>query len=158
MYQPGMPIGYLAARGTMYEKKYFTKKLGFCCLFLAPPILLIVLAITLVPVLGAIANHALHTSQFHISSANITAPGNTSFPLNLFAEVTKTGIFPAQIFFRKPLQVYWQTPPPNMREVHLGHFELDHVGAAAGHARVNQVRDDALIYLKAAADPPVEFE
>lgn len=37
MYQVGQPIGYMAARGTPYEKKYFTKKLGFCCLFLAPP-------------------------------------------------------------------------------------------------------------------------
>lgn len=140
MYQPGTPIGYLAARGTPFEKKYFTKKLGFCCLFLVPPILLVTLAIVLVPVLGAIADHALHTAQFHILSSNITAPGNSSFPLTLFAQVTKTGIFPAALYFRKPIDVYWNSPPPNMREIHLGHFKLARVNAAAGHAKVNQVR------------------
>lgn len=140
MYQPGTPIGYLAARGTPFEKKYFTKKLGFCCLFLVPPVLLITLAIVLVPVLGAIANHALHTSQFHIYSSNLTDIGNTSFPLTLFAQVKKTGIFPAQLYFRKPIDVYWNSAPPDMREIHLGHFNLGRVGAAAGHAKVNQVR------------------
>lgn len=139
MYQPGTPLGYLAARGTPYEKKYFTKKLGMCCLFIAPPLILIILAITLVPVLGAIADHALHTAQFQINSANLTDIGNSSFPLSLQAEVKKTGIFPAHLYFRKPINVYWMTAPPNSREVHLGHFNLAMVGAAAGHARVKQV-------------------
>lgn len=142
MYQPGTPIGYLAARGTPYEKKYFTKKLGFCCLFLAPPILLVTLAIALVPALYAIADHALHTSQFHVQSSNITSPTNTSFPLTLGAQVKKTGIFPAHLYFRKPIQVYWMSVPTAdspMREIHLGQFNLAHVGAAAGHATVNQV-------------------
>lgn len=87
MYQPGTPIGYLAARGTPYEKKYFTKKLGFCCLFLAPPILAVVGVIALVPVLWAIARHALHTAQLHVYESNITAPGNTSFPLTIEGQV-----------------------------------------------------------------------
>lgn len=139
MYQPGLPIGYLAARGTPFEKKYFTKKLGFCCLFLAPPVLLVVAVLTLVPILGAIANHALHTSTFHILSSNLTDIGNSSFPLTLNAQVTKTGIFPAQLYFRQPINVYWNTPPPNMRSIHLGHFSLARVGAAAGHAKVNQL-------------------
>ncbi|UZJ55969.1 hypothetical protein CBS101457_005289 [Exobasidium rhododendri] len=139
MYQPGTPIGYLAARGTPFEKKYFTKKLGFCCLFIAPIVLLVVGVITLVPVLGAIAEHALHTAQFHIYSSNITDAGNSSFPLTLSAQVKKTGIFPAHLYFRKPIDVYWMSAPPDMREIHLGHFDLAFVGAAAGHAKVNQL-------------------
>ena len=137
-YQPGTPIGYIAARGTPFEKKYFTKKLGFCCLFLAPPVLLVVGVITLVPVLWAIADHALHTAQLHVYESNITAITNTSFPLTIMGQVKKTGIFPAKLYFRKDVDVYWNTPPPNMREVHLGHFKLDSIGAAAGHARVYQ--------------------
>ena len=31
------------------------------------------------------------------------------------------------------------TPPPNMREVHLGTMKLSRVNAAAGHAKVLQV-------------------
>lgn len=57
----------------------------------APPlrsITLIVLAITLVPVLWAVANHALHTAQMHIYASNITAPGNSSFPLTLEGQVS----------------------------------------------------------------------
>ncbi|MCO5588347.1 hypothetical protein L7F22_042302 [Adiantum nelumboides] len=138
MYQPGQPIGYLAARGTPYERKYFTRKLGVCCLFLAPPILLIVGAIALVPVLYAIADHALHTSVFHVYGSNITNPQNGSFPLTLNAQVKKVGIFPASIHFREPIDVYWNTPKPDMREVHLGRFNLARVNAAAGHGTVNQ--------------------
>jgi hypothetical protein len=139
MYQPGMPIGYLAARGTPYERKYFTRKLGFCCLFLAPPILLVTLAITLVPVLWAIARHALHTAQLHVYESNITAITNSSFPITIQGEAKKTGIFPAKLYFRKPVDVYWMSPPPNMRELHLGQFELAPLGAAAGHAKVKQL-------------------
>lgn len=138
MYQPGTPIGYLAARGTPFEKKYFTKKLGFCCLFLAPPILAVVGALTLVPILWAIARHALHTAQLHISESNITAITNTSFPITITAQVKKTGIFPARLVFRRPVDVYWNTPRPNMRNVHLGHFNLGPINAAAGHAKVQQ--------------------
>lgn len=141
MYQPGTPIGYLAARGTPYEKKYFTRKLGFCCLFIAPPIIIVTLVITLVPVLWAIARHALHTAQLHVYDSNITSPGNTSFPLTIEGQVKKTGIFPARLYFRQPVYVYWNTPPPDMRELQLGHFNLAHIGAAAGHARVKQATE-----------------
>lgn len=140
MYQPGLPIGYFAAKGTVYQKKYFTKKLAWCFLFVAPPFFVITMVITLLPVLGAIAEHALHTAQFHIQSSNITDPGNSSFPLSLRAEVTQTGLFPAELFFRQPINVYWNTPLPNMREVHLGHFDMGKVNAAGGKASVNQVR------------------
>lgn len=139
MYQPGTPIGYLAARGTPYEKKYFTKKLGFCCLFLAPPVLIVVGVITLVPVLWAIAEHALHTAQLHVYESNITAITNTSFPITIEGQVKKTGIFPAHLYFRKPVDVYWRAPPPNVDpEIHLGTFNLAQIGAAAGHGRVKQ--------------------
>lgn len=137
-YQPGAPIGYLAARGTPYERKYMTRKLGACCLFLAPPIIIISLVIALVPVLYAIGEHALHTSQFHVYSSNITAPSNTSFPLTLSSQVRKVGIFPASIHFREPVDVYWNTPRPDMREVHLGRFNLERVNVANGHGTVNQ--------------------
>lgn len=138
MYQPGVPMGYLYARGTPYEKKYMSKKLGFCCLFIAPPIIIVTLVITLVPVLWAIGNHALHTSQLHVSAANLTNIGNSSFPLSIEGQVKKTGIFPAHLYFREPVEVYWNTPPPNMRELHLGTMVLDYIGVAAGHGRVKQ--------------------
>ncbi|CAO1639236.1 unnamed protein product [Sympodiomycopsis kandeliae] len=138
MYQPGQPIGFLYARGTPYEKKYLSKKLGFCCCFIAPPIILITLAITLVPVLWAIGNHALHTSQLHVYAANLTDIGNSSFPLTIEGQVKKTGIFPAHLYFREPVQVYWNTPPPNLHEVHLGTMNLDYIGVAAGHGRIKQ--------------------
>lgn len=55
LFQPGrQPIGFLAARGTPYQKKYLTRKLGACCLFLAPIVLLVTLAIVLTIVLYAI--------------------------------------------------------------------------------------------------------
>lgn len=55
-FQPGQPLGYFAARGTPYERKFLSKKLGACCLFLFPLILIPVLVITLVPVLQAVAS------------------------------------------------------------------------------------------------------
>lgn len=139
MYQPGNPIGYFAAKGTVYEKKYISKKLAWCCLFLGPPTIIISLVIMLLPVIGAVAKHALATAHFHIESSNITEPGNSSFPLSLRAQVSQTGLFPAELFFRQPVNVYWNTPLPNMREVHLGHFDMGLVKAAGGKANVNQI-------------------
>ncbi|EPQ29604.1 uncharacterized protein PFL1_02823 [Pseudozyma flocculosa PF-1] len=138
-YQPGQPIGFLKARGTPYEKKYLSRKLGFCCLFVAPGFILVTLVITLVPVLYAIGNHALHTSSLHVYASNITSPGNASFPLTLEGQVKKTGIFPAHLYFREPVQVFWVTPPEEgLREVNLGQFNLDYIGVAAGHGRIKQ--------------------
>ncbi|SPO24995.1 probable conserved hypothetical Ustilago-specific protein [Ustilago trichophora] len=145
-YQPGQPIGFIRARGSPYEKKYFSRKLGYCCLFVAPVVLLVTLAITLLPVLYAVANHALHTAVLHVYESNITAPTNTSFPLTLEGQTKKVGIFPAHLFFREPVQVYWVLPPQpgqvaspeNLTEVNLGQFRLDYIGAAAGHARIKQ--------------------
>ncbi|CDR88214.1 uncharacterized protein SPSC_03875 [Sporisorium scitamineum] len=148
-YQPGQPIGFVRARGTPYEKKYFSRKLGYCCLFIAPGVLLVTLAITLLPVLYAVANHALHTSVLHVYQSNITAPGNTSFPLTLEGQVKKVGIFPAHLYFREPVQVYWVLPPQpgqvaspqTLTEVNLGQFRLDYIGAAAGHGRIKQATE-----------------
>ena len=144
-YQPGQPIGFLKARGTPYEKKYLSRKLGYCCIFVAPITILITLAITLVPVLYAVANHALKTSALHIYASNITAPGNDSFPLTLEGQVRKTGIFPAHLYFREPVQVYWTLPPQDPSnldeervEVNLGQLSLDYIGVAAGHGRIKQ--------------------
>jgi len=152
-YQPGQPIGFIRARGTPYEKKYFSRKLGYCCLFVAPGVLLVTLAITLLPVLYAVANHALHTAVLHVEQSNITSPGNTSFPLTLQGQTKKVGIFPAHLYFREPVQVYWVLPPEEgqvaspetLTEVNLGQFRLDYIGAAAGHARIKQVRIAALV-------------
>mgnify|MGYP000722310439 CR=1 FL=1 len=88
MYRPGQPIGFLAARGTTYEKKYLTKKLGFCCKVIAPLIVIPTLVIALVPVVWAIANHTLHVAQLHVMEANLTSITNTSFPLSLNAQVS----------------------------------------------------------------------
>ncbi|KAK0522484.1 hypothetical protein OC834_006266 [Tilletia horrida] len=147
-FQPGVhPIGFLSARKTFYGKKHFSSKLGFCCVFLAPPIIIIALIIALIPVVWAIGIHTLHTSQIHVYSANLTNIGNTSFPITLDGQVKKAGIFPAQAFFRESINVYWMTPPPNMEEKHLGAMNLSRLGIAAGHARLRQettfeVRDE----------------
>lgn len=148
-HQPGQPIGFIRARGTPYEKKYFSRKLGYCCLFIAPGFLLVTLAITLLPVLYAVANHALHTAVLHVEQSNITAPTNTSFPLTLQGQTKKVGIFPAHLYFREPVSVYWVLPPnpgqvaspETLTEIKLGQFRLDYIGAAAGHARIKQVRN-----------------
>lgn len=109
-FQPGQPVGFLRARGTAYEKKYLSRKLGCCCLFVAPFMLVVVLAITFFPILYALANHTLHTAVLHIYQSNVTSPGNTSFPITLEGQVKKVGIFPARLFFREPVQVWWVLP------------------------------------------------
>ncbi|WFC96530.1 hypothetical protein MBRA1_003191 [Malassezia brasiliensis] len=76
----------------------------------------------------------------YIYSSNITDPHNDYFPLSLEGQVKKAGVFPAHLYFRKPTQVLWMTPPEDgeMREVQLGHFDLDYFGVAAGHGRIKQ--------------------
>lgn len=160
-YQPGQPIGFIRARGSPYEKKYFSRKLGYCCLFVAPGVLLVTLAITLLPVLYAVANHALHTAVLHVYESNITNPTNTSFPLTLEGQTKKVGIFPAHLYFREPVQVYWVLPPEEgqvaspetLTEINLGQFRLDYIGAAAGHARIKQVRTSPLAPLYSETVP-----
>lgn len=147
-YRPGQPIGFVRARGTVYEKKYYSRKLGYCCICVAPIALIIVLAITLLPVLYALANHTLHTAVLHVQQSNITSPTNTSFPITLLGQAKKVGIFSAHLFFREPVQVYWVLPPKpgqipspeTLTEVQLGQMAFDYIGAAAGHARIKQVR------------------
>ncbi|KAK0556496.1 hypothetical protein OC844_005834 [Tilletia horrida] len=147
-FQPGRhPIGFLAARKTFYAKKHFSGKLGFCCVALAPPIIIISLIIALIPVVWAIGMHTLNTAKIQVYSANITGITNTSFPISLDGQVKKTGIFPARAFFRESVEVYWMTPPPAMEEKHLGSMNLSALGIAAGHARLRQattfqVRDE----------------
>lgn len=131
-------MGYLSARGTPYEKKYFTRRLACCCLFLVIPAVFIGAAILLVPVVHSLAIHTTHVAQLHVQSANISDPGNSSFPIVIEAQVKKTGIFPARLTFRKPIDIFWYTPPPNMREVHLGRTNFGHIGVAAGHGTVLQ--------------------
>ncbi|CAD6981312.1 unnamed protein product, partial [Tilletia controversa] len=83
-YQPGRtPIGFFAARNTFYKKKHIGGKLGFCCVVLAPPIIIISLIIALIPVIWAVGVHTLSTAQIHVYSANITGITNTSFPISL---------------------------------------------------------------------------
>ena len=139
-HQPGQPIGFLAARGTPYAKKLVSKTFLFITLVVLPVTFLISLVIILLPVLYAIANHTLNVSVMHIYSSNITDPHNDYFPLSLEGQVKKAGVFPAHLYFRKPTQVLWMTPPEDgeMREVQLGHFDLDYIGVAAGHGRIKQ--------------------
>ncbi len=89
MHRPGQPIGFLAARGTPYEKKYLTKKLGFCCKVIAPIVAIPALVIALVPVVWALALHTLNAAQLHVDQANLTSITNTSFPLSLDARVRR---------------------------------------------------------------------
>ncbi|KEI38214.1 uncharacterized protein L969DRAFT_517877 [Mixia osmundae IAM 14324] len=138
-YRAGMPIGLLAAMGTPYAKKplYRSTKCKVLCLAVLPIIVIVVVLITVFPVLQAIAKHALHTSVLHIYTSNLTFLANDSFALTLDGEATKTGIFPAHIFFHRPVEVYWINPD-NMGELMLGTFPLEYLGAAAGHGRIHQ--------------------
>ena len=139
-HQAGKPIGYFAARKTPYAKKLVSKKLLIFTFVLLPILFIVNLVIILLPVLYAIANHTLNVSVMHIYSSNITDPHNDYFPLSLEGQVKKAGVFPAHLYFRKPTQVMWMTPPEagEMQEVQLGHFDLDYIGVAAGHGRIKQ--------------------
>ncbi|GAA95808.1 hypothetical protein E5Q_02465, partial [Mixia osmundae IAM 14324] len=138
-YRAGMPIGLLAAMGTPYAKKplYRSTKCKVLCLAILPITIVVVVIITVFPVLQAIAKHALHTSVLHVYTSNLTVLANNSFALTLDGEATKTGIFPAHIFFHRPVEVYWVNPD-NMEELMLGTFPLEYLGAAAGHGRIHQ--------------------
>lgn len=138
-YAAGMPIGLLAAMGTPYAKKpiFRSKKFKILCLVLIPITLIIANVLLLLPILRAIAKHALHTSVLHVYTSNISSPTNLSFGLTLNGQAKKTGIFPAHIYFRNPVYVYWINPD-NMSETQLGHFALAPLGAAAGHGKINQ--------------------
>ena len=141
MHRPGKPIGYFAARGTPYGKKIFGKKMILFIFILLPVLAVINLAIVLLPVLLAIANHTLSVTVMHVTASNITDPHNDYFPLTLEGQVKKAGVFPAHLYFREPVVVKWMTPPESgeMREVELGNFRLDYIGVAAGHGRIKQV-------------------
>ena len=138
-HQPGAPIGFFSARGTPYQKKFMSKRLMIATLVILPILFIVQLVVLLLPVLWAIARHALSTSVMHIYASNITQPGNESFPISLEGQVKKAGVFPAKLYFRKPVQVYWNTPPPEMREVLLGEMSLERIGIAANHGRIKQL-------------------
>ncbi|TKY86943.1 hypothetical protein EX895_004231 [Sporisorium graminicola] len=145
-YTPGQPIGFLRACGTVYEKKYLSRKLGYCCIFIAPIALIVSLVIGLFPVLYAVATHTLNVAVLHVEQSNITQPTNTSFPITLQGQATKLGIFPARLVFNEPIQVWWAKPPKpgqkpspeTLEEVNLGQLKLDSISAAAGHSRIKQ--------------------
>lgn len=66
--------------------------------------------ILIFPVLRAIANHTLNVSVLSIVGSNITEATNTTFALTLEGQVRKVGVFPATIYFRNPVDVYWISP------------------------------------------------
>lgn len=140
-YQPGQPIGFLAARNTIYAKKLYSRKLRYCLFLLLPIATLIGLVILTGPVLFAVANHIVNVSVVHIESLqlNTTQPAPGQYPVNLKARVTKTGIFPARAYFRAPVNLYWRTVPPNSREIHIGTIDLDHLGVTSrGYGTLDQ--------------------
>lgn len=140
-YQPGQPIGYLAARGTIFERKYFTRKLAACSLFFGVPITFIILVITSGPVLLAVANHIVNVSQVHLDIVHldVAAQNASSIPIILNGRIAKTGIFPASAFFRSPINLYWFTPPPESKEVKIGTLNLSHIGiTSSGYGTINQ--------------------
>lgn len=135
-----MPIGLLAAMGTPYAKKpiFRSKKFKILCFLLVPIVVVIVVILLVFPIVRAIGRHTLHTSIIHLHHGNITAPTDAGFDLTLEGQATKLGIFPAQAYFRKVVDVYWINPD-NMSEVHLGHMPVAKLGVAAGHAKINQL-------------------
>lgn len=91
------------------------------------------------PILRAVATHTLSTAVLDISTSNITIPTNSSFQLTLEGQVRKVGIFPARIYFERPVEVYWIAPEDLSREIRLGSFPLEYIGVAAGHGRIKQL-------------------
>lgn len=112
------------------------------------------------PIVRAIAVHTLSTSVLLISSSNITMASNTSFRLTLEGQAKKVGIFPAHIYFERPVDVYWIAPENlsqvcsvalikmwdilttmSIQELHLGQFPLEPIGVANGHGRIKQLTE-----------------
>ncbi|KAM0750211.1 hypothetical protein T439DRAFT_247618 [Meredithblackwellia eburnea MCA 4105] len=140
MVQQGMPIGFLAARGTPYAKKpiWKSRKCKILCPIIGGITAAVTIIITIFPVLRAIATHTLSVSVLTISTSNITSPTNGGFALTLEGQAHKVGIFPARLTFERPIDVYWTTPEDPFTELHLGQFPLDPIGVAAGHGRIKQ--------------------
>lgn len=141
MHQPGKPIGYLAARGTPYAKKIFSKHLFLAILILLPIFAILNIVLIAVPILWGVGNHTLAVSVMHIYASNLTDLHEDYFWLTMEGQVKKTGVFPAQLYFREPVEVLWMSPPGpdgQMQELTLGHFPLDRIGVAAGHGRIKQ--------------------
>ncbi|UZJ54482.1 hypothetical protein CBS101457_003802 [Exobasidium rhododendri] len=126
------------AAASLWNREVLGKKVSFWCLYVLLPIGVIFTVILLVPVMAAIANHALHTAKFDIQSSNITGAGNSSFALALRAKVSDTGVFPASLEFHKPIDVYW-TDPQLKNKTHLGHFAMARLSASGGNAKVNEL-------------------
>ncbi|GAA5897781.1 hypothetical protein JCM8208_000260 [Rhodotorula glutinis] len=139
-FKGGMPIGLLAALGTPYAKKPLWKSRKFKVL--CPLMLLVIAAVAIpllvFPIVRGIAKHALSTSVLHIDASNITFPSNESFTLTLEGQVKKVGVFPAQLYFERPVRAYWVSPRNTTREIQIGHFALERIGVAAGHGRIKQ--------------------
>ncbi|BGP22157.1 pre-rRNA processing protein [Rhodotorula toruloides] len=139
-FKGGMPIGLLAALGTPYAKKpiYKSKKFLILCPILTIGALAIGIVLLVFPILRAVALHTLSTSVLHIDASNITSPTNSTFTLTLQGQVKKVGIFPAHLYFHRPVRAYWVSPKNTSREIQIGHFNLDYIGVAAGHGRIKQ--------------------
>ena len=133
--------GYLSARGTTYSKKYFSRKLGCFCLVIVPLLLLAAVPIILGPVLLAVAHHIISVAQVHPHAINVTGLSEASFATTISGQLKKVGIFPAHAYFREPVDIFWYTPPPELREVHLLRLRLDYVGVANGHGRIHQATE-----------------
>lgn len=143
-YQPGQPIGYLAARGTIYERKYFSRKLAACLLFFGVPITLIILVLISGPILLAVANHIVNVSRVHLNTVHldVSTQNRSSLPIVINGRITNTGIFPATVQFRSPIDLFWNTPPPELKEVRIGSLNLSHIGVtSSGQGTINQATD-----------------
>lgn len=146
-------IGYLAARGTVREKKYFTKKLGVFCMLCFPILILVAVPIIWGPVLLALARHVVNVSRVQLDVLHIDVSSNsTSIPTILQGSIRKTGIFPAKAFFRQPVELYWMTP--TLQEVKVASMELGPIGVtSAGHGTISMatvldnVNEDAVGHL-----------
>lgn len=87
------------------------------------------------------AIHTLSTSVLAISTSNITHASNSSFTLTLEGQARKVGIFPAHLYFERPVYVHWIAPENVEKELQLGHFALEPIGVAAGHGRIKQLTE-----------------
>jgi hypothetical protein len=123
---------------SFWQKKMLGLKVSSWCLYIVPPATILITVLLLVPIMAAIANHALHTAKFDIQSSNITGAGNSSFALALRAKVSDTGVFPASLEFRKPIDVFW-SGPQSQNQTRLGHFAMARLSASRGSAKVDEL-------------------
>ncbi|KAF8170183.1 hypothetical protein K438DRAFT_213226 [Mycena galopus ATCC 62051] len=130
--------GAAAAPAQQQPKTPFYKKRGFIISqLIIIPLGIALLFILLFPVVRAIAQDIVNKSTLDIQVANITAPANDSFLLEMQGNVAHTGSISASISFPNPVNISW-VPTDGSPEVAIGYLALDSLHTSGHRATINQ--------------------